>query len=464
MKNIVIIGGVAAGLKTAAQARRCDPHANITVLEKGKLISYGACAMPYFVGGEIDDIEDLMKTPLGVVRNPSFFKVKGIDVRTQTMAMAIDRRAKTVRVKKLISEEEETIPYDKLVIATGAAAIRPPLPGAVLGNIYTMWHPDDAVAIREGIEASRFKRAVVIGAGLIGMEMADVLSKRHIPVTVVEMQNQVFPAFLDTEIAEQVAKCVQGTDITVLTGEKVLRFSGEADVSAVETDKRTIQADLAIVAVGARPNVALAEAAGLKIGGSGAIAVDEKLCTSDPDIFAGGDCVENVHLITGQKVFAPMGSTANKHGRVIGENLCGRHARFKGVLNTVVVKIHDCNIGKTGLTEREAQKLGYNCITAQTTNEDRLHYMPEAKKITIKLIADSHTGKLLGMQAFGAGDVVKRVDVAASVLTLGGTIDDLIDIDLSYAPPYNSPIDNLAATANMLINKLVKNAEHPCRG
>lgn len=450
-----MIGGVAAGLKTAAKARRCDPNTEITVLEKGELISYGACGMPYYVGGDVKDIEDLMKTPVGMVRSPGFFKnVKDITILTQTEATAIDREAKVVKFKKMTTGEIGTLPYDKLVIATGASAIKPPLPGVELGNIYSLWHPNDAKAVRQGLEAKHFKSAVIIGAGLVGMEMAEALSKWGIPVTVVEMKEQVFPAFLDTEIAGIVEKYVLAKGITLLTGEKVARFTGETIVTAVETDKQVIPADLVVLALGARPNVELAKAAGLAIGVTGAIKVNEELCTSDPDIYAGGDCVENSNIISGKKVFAPMGSTANKHGRIIGENLCGGRVKFRGVLNTVVAKIHSFTVGKTGLSERDAKQLGYDYITAMVAGHDKPHYMPGAKPITVKLIAEANTGKVLGVQAVGEGEVAKRIDVVAAVLTLGGTIDDLFDIDLSYAPPYNSPIDNVAVAANAVMNKL----------
>jgi NADPH-dependent 2,4-dienoyl-CoA reductase/sulfur reductase-like enzyme len=288
------------------------------------------------------------------------------------------------------------------------------------------------------------------------MEMAEALKKWNIQVTVIEMKDQVFPAFLDAEIAGPVANYAQDNGITILTNEKVERFSGQGMVQAVVTDKRTVAADLVILAVGARPNVELAQAAGLTIGATGAIAVNEYMETSDADIYAGGDCVENTNLISGQKVFAPMGSTANKHGRIIGENICGGRVKFRGVLNTVMVKVLDLNIGKTGLGEREAKQLGYEYITALITGPDKPHYMPEAKEITIKLIVDVKTRKVLGAQVFGLGDVAKRIDVLATALTLGGTIEDLFDIDLSYSPPYNSPIDNVAVAANAVMNKLAE--------
>lgn len=455
MEKILIIGGVAAGLKAAAKARRGNPKAQITVVEKGEMISYGACGMPYYVAGEVNDITDLMKTPVGAMRNPGFFKnVKDIEVLVNTLATDIDRTGKTVTVKNLKTSEESILSYDKLVIATGAFPVKPPLPGIELANILQLWHPDDAKAVRQGLEGQQFKNAVIIGAGLVGMEMAEALAKWKLNITVIEMKDQIFPAFLDPEIAGITAKYLREQGITILTGEKVTGFLGNGKVEAVETDQRSIPADLVILAIGARPNVELARSVGLTIGATGGIVVDEFLRTNDPDIYAGGDCVENVNMLTGEKVFAPMGSTANKHGRIIGENLCGGTAKFRGVLNTVAVKALDFNIGKTGITEADAKRLGYNCITTMTAGHDKPHYMPGAKLIRVKLIVDMDTRKVLGMQAVGEGDVSKRIDVVATTLLFGGTIDDLFDIDLSYAPPYNSPIDNVAVAANSLMNKL----------
>ena len=455
MKKVVIIGGVAAGLKAAAKLRRCDAEAQITVVERGEIISYGACGLPYYVSGDVDNINHLMMTPAGALRNTEFFKnVKNIDVRSKTLATAINRDAKTVTVKKLETGEIEDLAYDKLVIATGASPLKPPIPGIDLPNIRQLWHPNDAKAIREGLERGKFEKAVIIGAGLVGLEIAEALKMWEIDVTIIEMKDQLFPAFLDSEIAGTVAKYAREQGITVLTGEKVVRFEGEDQVSAVVTDKQTIEADLVILSVGVKPNVELAVDAGLAIGSTGAIAVDDHLQTSDPDIYAGGDCVENVNLISGQKVFAPMGSTANKHGRVIGENLCGGNARFRGVLNTVVVKVLDLNVGKTGLTERDAKELGYEYVTAMVGGHDRPHYMPGAHIITIKLIAEAKTGKLLGAQAFGEGEIAKRIDIVATAITMGGTVSDLFDIDLAYAPPYSGPIDNVAVAANAVMNKV----------
>jgi NADPH-dependent 2,4-dienoyl-CoA reductase/sulfur reductase-like enzyme/rhodanese-related sulfurtransferase len=453
--KIVIIGGVAAGLKAASKAKRCNPHAEITVVEKGDLISYGACGLPYYVGAEVNEVNDLMRTPAGVLRTPEYFQsVKDIQVLPRTLATGIDRERKSVSVKNLDTGEEAVLLYDKLVIATGAYPIKPDLPGAQLTNIFQFWHPHEAKRIRQGLERGSFSNVVIIGAGLVGMEMASALTVWGVNITVIERQEHIFPAFLDAEIAGNAEKYLQGEGIQLFTGEKVIRFVGDAVVTAVETDKRTVAADLVILALGVRPNAQLAEAAGLKLGITGAIAVDEKLQTSDTDIYAGGDCVENTNIVSGQKVFAPMGSLANRHGRIIGENLCGAERQFRGVLNTVIVKVLDMNVGKTGITEREAKELGYDYVTVITAGHDKPHYMEDAKIIAIKLIADVKTRKILGVQACGQGEIAKRIDVVAALLTVGGTIDDVTDIDLSYAPPYNSPIDNLAVAANSLMNKL----------
>jgi NADPH-dependent 2,4-dienoyl-CoA reductase/sulfur reductase-like enzyme/rhodanese-related sulfurtransferase len=455
VKKIVIIGGVAAGLKAASKARRCDPSAEITVVERGKLVSYGACGLPYYVAGDVNDINQLRTTPAGALRDVAFFKnVKDLTVLTETLATAIDRTAKQVTVKELTSGQEKTLAYDKLVIATGASPIRLPLPGAELANIHQLWHPDDAKAVREGLQRGKFENAVIIGAGLVGLEMAEALHMWEVNVTIIEMKPQVFPAFLDEEVAGSVAKYAREKGITVLTGETVQRFGGDGAVQEVVTDKRTMPADLVILAAGVKPNVELAAKTGLAIGPSGAIAVNEQLQTSDPDIYAGGDCAENIHIISGEKLFTPMGSTANKHGRVIGENLCGGTAKFRGVLGTVVVKVLDLTVGKTGLGERDAKRLGFEYVTVMVGGHDRPHYMPEAKLITVKLIAEAGTGKLLGAQAFGEGEVAKRIDVLATAITLGAKVADLNDIDLGYAPPYGSPIDNVAVAASSLLNKL----------
>ena len=455
MQRIVVIGGVAAGLKAAAKARRRDAEAQITVLERGELVSYGACGLPYFIGGEVEQVRQLMSSPSGTLRTPEFFKkAKNLDVLTRLEAVAIDREEKIVHALNLETGAKEQFAYDKLVLATGSSPVKPAWPGVEKENIFHVWRPQDATAIRRGLEEQRYEKAVVIGAGLIGLEIAEALRMWDVDVTVVEMKNQLFPALLDEDMAQELEMRLAAKGLQFLKEERVEAFSGEAQVKEVKTDKRTLPADLVILALGARPNVELARQAGLELGMSGAIAVNEYLQTSDKAIFAGGDCAENTHKVSGEKVFLPMGSTANKQGRVIGENICGAGVKFRGVLGTAVVKLFELQVGRTGLNERQGTAAGFNCASVTVAGYDRPHYMKASRKMTLKLTADVATKKLLGLQAWGEGDVVKRVDVAAMALSLGATVEGLFDADLSYSPPFNSPIDILAVAANKLVAKL----------
>ena len=455
MQRIVVIGGVAAGLKAAAKVRRLDAEAQITVLERGELVSYGACGLPYFIGGEVEQVRQLMSSPSGALRTPEFFKkAKNLDVLTRMEAVAIEREAKIVHALNLETGAKQQFAYDKLVLATGASPLKPAWPGVEKENIFHVWRPQDAAAIRRGLETQKYEKAVVIGAGLIGLEIAEALRMWDVDVTVVEMKNQLFPALLDEDMAQELELSLAAKGLQFLKEEAVEAFGGDAQVREVKTDKRTLTADLVILALGARPNVELARQAGLEIGTSGAIAVNEYLQTSDKAIFAGGDCAENTHRVSGEKVFLPMGSTANKHGRVIGENLCGAGVKFGGVLGTAAVKLFEMQVGRTGLNERQGAAAGFECVSVTVAGYDRPHYMKAARKVLLKLTADAVSRQLLGMQAWGEGDVVKRVDVAAMALSLGATVDKLFDADLAYSPPFNSPIDVLAVAANKLTAKL----------
>jgi len=331
--KIVVIGGVAAGPKAAARARRLDPTAEITLIERGKLLSYAGCGMPYFIEGKIKEIRDLVSTPAGAPRDTVFFdRVKDVRVLNRTLVLAIDRQAKTVETVRVDNNEHQTIPYDKLVIATGGLPVVPPIEGIRLNRVFRLNHPDDAAAIREALLAGQIKRATIIGGGLIGLEVTEALAANGVQVSIVEMLETILPTMLDFEMAAFLAKHVQAKGVQTYTGEKVLRLEPDAEgnVSRVITNHREIDTDLVLLAVGVRPNTQLARDAGLEIGPTGGIAVNEYLQTSDPDIYAGGDCVESHHLVSGQKIHWPMGSAANKHGRVIGDNLVGRKTPFSG--------------------------------------------------------------------------------------------------------------------------------------
>jgi NADPH-dependent 2,4-dienoyl-CoA reductase/sulfur reductase-like enzyme/rhodanese-related sulfurtransferase len=454
--RILIIGGVATGAKAAARARRRDPNAEITIVERGRFLSYAGCGMPYYIQGQVHDFHELMSTPAGVIRDATFFQnVKDIRVLNQTLAETIDRTGKTVRVVNVATGAKTDLPYDNLVIATGGVPVEPRIEGANLNRVFRLNLPDDALAIREAIEHGNVKKAVLIGGGLIGLETAEALVTRGIHVTVVEMLDQLLPAMLDWEVAAFLEKYLRGRGLEICLNQKVTRLEGDANgnVTRVHTTAGTIEAEMVLVAIGVRPNAQLAKDAGLALGATGAIAVNDQLQTSDPDIYAGGDCVECSHLLTGQKVFVPLGSTANKHGHVIGDNVTGGHSTFPGIVGTTVFKVLDYNLARTGLTETQARKLGHNVLTALVPGPDRAHYYPTAATVLVKLVADAANGRLLGAQVLGPGDAVKRIDVLATALTFGATIDNLPDLDLGYAPPYSSAVDPLAHAANVLRNK-----------
>lgn len=453
--KIVVIGGVACGPKAAARARRLDPTAEITLIERGELLSYAGCGMPYYIQGEIETVDELMSTPAGAVRDAAFFKnVKAIRCLSRTLAECIDRERKLVEVVALESGEKSAIPYDKLVLATGADAVLPPIPGVDLKNVFRLNHPYDAEGIRTAV-TDGCQHAVIVGAGLIGLEVAEALATRGLSVSLVEMMPTVVSALLDADLAAHLQKHLAAKGVKVHTGTRVASLDSDdaGRVTAVVTDTCRIEADLVLIAIGVRPNVMLARDAGLDIGDTGAIKVNAQMQTSDPDIYAGGDCVESINRLTGKPCYVPLGSTANKHGRVIGDNIAGGNTTFPGVLGTVIFKAFDVNVGRVGLSEKDCIKLGIPVLVALTPGPDRAHYYPTAKPMVLKVISHAQTGKLLGVQAVGAGDVAKRIDVAATALSYGAMTQDLAELDLAYAPPFSSAVDLLAHAANVIDNK-----------
>ncbi|SMB99634.1 NADPH-dependent 2,4-dienoyl-CoA reductase, sulfur reductase [Thermanaeromonas toyohensis ToBE] len=462
-RKIVIIGGVATGPKAAARARRLDPEAEITLVEQGSFLSYAGCGMPYYIAGVVKEMEELMCTPAGVVRDAAYFKgIKGINVLTRTRALSIDRQAKEVRVMNLETGEVKTLPYDKLILATGSTPVRPPIPGLDLGRVYTLGNLEEAAAIRDALASGRVEKVVIIGGGLIGLEVADALKTaaqtygREFKITLMEALPQLVSAQLDADMAALLAKHLRTQGVDLRLSCKVLRLEGdeEGKVKAVITEEDMVPTDMVIVATGVRPNTALAQVAGLRLGTSGGIIVNEYLETDDPDILAGGDCVENIHVLNGKPIYLPLGSTANRHGRVLGANVTGGREKFPGVLGTAIFKAFDYNVGRTGFSEKEARASGYKVETIICPNPDRAHYYPGSKPIIIKMVADKATRKLLGVQIVGPGEVAKRVDVAATAITLGATIDQVANLDLAYAPPYSTALDPLTHAANALRNKL----------
>jgi len=453
-RKIVIIGGVAAGPKVGSKISRLCPDAEITLIEKGKFLSYAGCGLPYYVSGVVEDQKELMCTPIGAVRDPIFFHdVKNVKVFNQTEATSIDIKSKKVNAIDCQSSEEKMFSYDTLVLATGSRSIVPPIEGIKLKNIFTLQTVEDAEGIKAMLNEGGAKDVVIIGGGLIGVEITEALTEKGARATIIERLPQILP-ILDKELADHVTRHMEAKGVKVKTQTTVQAFEGNGKVESVITDKGKVACDFVIVAVGVRPNTVLAKEAGLKIGKTGGIVVNEQMQTSNPDIFAVGDCVESIDLLTGKPCFIPLGSTANKQGRVAANNICGCRDSFPGVLGSTVCKVFDFNVGRTGLGEAQAKEAGFDIVTLLSPAPDKAHFYPEAKPIFIKLIADRQSRRLLGLQAIGPGVVDKRIDVAATAITAKMTVDQVANLDLCYAPPYSPAMDNILTAANIARNKI----------
>ncbi len=455
--RVVIIGGVATGPKVAARLRRLRPDADITVIEQGELISYGSCGLPLYLGNLVPDMMELMMTSSGSVRDPDYFHhTKQVKVLNNTRAEEIDRINKTVKIRNLVHNQQDALPYDYLVLATGGSPAVPSLPGTDLPNVFTLHHPKDAQALRESVRSKKLKHITIIGAGLIGIEAADALFSPRVKVTLCEAQPQILPKLLDADMAALVEKEVRNRGVEVLLSCQVrsLIAGDNGAVALVETTDGVIETDAVILAIGTRPTVELARAAGIELGVTGAIKVNSHLQTEDPSIYAGGDCVENYDLLSGQPVYSPLASTANKHGRIIADNISGRDSKFPGVNETSVLQCFEYNIGRTGLGEEEARKHGFDVSSVIISGFDNTHYYPMHEKVKLKLIADKSSCRVLGAQVVGAGEAIKRLDVLVTAMKYGATLEDIANLDLGYAPPFSTAIDLVAHAANALSNKI----------
>jgi NADPH-dependent 2,4-dienoyl-CoA reductase/sulfur reductase-like enzyme/rhodanese-related sulfurtransferase len=456
-KKVVIIGGVACGPKAAARIKRLQPETEITIIEKGELLSYAGCGLPFYIAGEVHSHNELMATPAGVVRDTQFFKaVKDIHVHNHTLVESVDRKNKIVKAVKVDTGEPIAFAYDALVLAVGSKYTVPPIESTDLKGVHFLQTVEEAQKIRDESGTLAGKNAVIIGAGLIGMEVTEAFKKQGLHVTLIERLDTVMGQLLDPEIAYHVHKECKANGVALRLGETVSKILGDdaGNVKKVVTDAGEVPADIVLIAVGVRPNIRLAKDMGLEIGVTGAIKVDHAMRTSDPDIYAGGDCVENFNLVTGKPLYAPMGSTANKHGRVIADNICGIPASFKGVLGTAICKLFQVNVARTGLSEIQAKKEGYDYITVLNPAPDKAHFLKDAKLIIIKFIVDKKSGKLLGAQIVGSGDVAKRMEIAVAHMTSGGRVTEIGHYDLAYAPPFSPAMDNIITTANIAENKL----------
>ena len=442
-------------MKAASRIRRLNSGAHVTVVEQGQYVSYAGCGLPYHVEGKVRELDDLIKTTYGASKDAAYFEaVKGIDVHIRTRAEAIDRDKKTVQVRDLTGDECRELHYDKLVLATGASPIRLPIEGADLAGVHCLTTMEDAAILAEAVRQKEAGSVVIIGAGFIGMEAAGAFAERGWEVQIVEKLGQVFPDVLDFEIAAVLHEHLFEQMIEPEFECEAVRIEGDENghVAEVVTGDGELDADLVIMAAGVRPNVRLAQDAGLDLGKTGALRVNDRMQTSDADIYAGGDLVENAQLLTGKPCYVPLGSTANKHGRVIADNICGRESTFPGVLGTFVCKVLEFNVGATGLTEDAAKEAGLDVFSVLAPGFDRAHYYPGSEIVGLKLVVEKGTNRLLGMQAVGKGDVARRIDAAAIAVNFEATLDQIANFDLAYAPPFAQTMDCFITAANVARN------------
>lgn len=445
--KVLVLGGVAAGTKIAAKLMRENRGCEVTVLNKGAHISYAGCGLPYYVGHVIEEKEQL------IVNTPQKYeKLTGVHVRTETEAVKVDPENKKVTAIHVKTGEETELTYDKLVISVGASPVRPPIDGCDLEHVFFVRTPDDAIKIREAVDTGKIKNAVVVGAGYIGLEIAENLKRMGVLPVVLDMAPYAFPGF-DPEMAEYAQRKLLESGISVVTGVAVTGIEGNGRVEKVLTDQHAYRADMVVLSAGIRPNTSFLEGIGLEMF-KGTILTNAKGETNLPDIYAAGDCAMVRHALTKKPAWSPMGSTANISGRLIAQNINGADFTYRGVLGTAVCKLPKLNAGRTGLTEAQASAEGFNPVSVIAIVDDKAHYYPGAGSFLIKMIADRTSRRLLGVQVFGPGAVDKIVDIAVTGIMLKGTLQDLADLDLAYAPPFSTAIHPFAHALNILMNKI----------
>ncbi|GAB6096034.1 FAD-dependent oxidoreductase [Desulfatiferula olefinivorans] len=456
-KQVIVIGAVALGTKAACRLKRLSPDTEVIVLDKDEKISYGGCGIPYYISGDVAEADALQSTAFHMVRDSEFFrKIKGLTVMNGTEVLSIDRKNKQV-IARTTAGKDLTLPYDQLVIGTGSRPRDLNIPGQNLKRIYPVGNLQDAINIKALIAEGRVESAVIVGAGFIGLEMAEALSDMWgIETSVIEMADRIMPGNVSRPMAKMAMKALKDHGVSIFLEERVLRFEGEGRVERVVTDKRTLDADIVIMAVGIQPCSELAVKAGLAIGNTGAVKVNERLQTSDPDIYAGGDCAEVINLVSGRPGFYPMGSIANRHGRIIGTNLAGGHAQIEGAIGSYVVKLFDTSLAGTGLTLDAAKQAGLNAMSVRMGALDRAHFYPHKEFMFLELVFEPDTRRILGIQGFGtSGDaMVGRINAVAAMLKYRPVLADISNLEFAYSPPFSSAMDIVNALANVAENVL----------
>lgn len=446
--KVLVLGGVAAGTKIAAKLMREDRANEVTVLNKGRNISYAGCGLPYYVGHVIENKEELIvNTPL------KYEKLTGVKVLTEMEAVKVEPNQKKVSAIDLKTGETKDFSYDKLVIAVGASPVKPPVEGCDLENVFFMRTPEDAIRLRTLIDGGSIKKAVVVGAGYIGLEIAENLKTIGVRPFVLDMAPQILAPGFDKEMADYAEGKLSESGIPVVTGVTVTAIEGNGKVEKVLTSKKAYKADLVVLSAGIRPNTAFLNDTGLEMV-KGTILTNEYGETNLPDIYAAGDCAMVHNAITGKPAWSPMGSTANIAGRIIAQNMMGAKISYRGTLGTAVCKLPGINVGRTGLTEVQAKEEGFDPVSVVTIVDEKAHYYPGAGLLAVKMIADKSTERLLGVQVVGNGAVDKIVDIAVTGIMLKGTLTQLSDLDFAYAPPFSTAIHPFAHTLNVLKNKI----------
>jgi NADPH-dependent 2,4-dienoyl-CoA reductase/sulfur reductase-like enzyme/rhodanese-related sulfurtransferase len=456
-EKILVIGGVAAGSKAACRVKRLMQDAEVTIIDEDSLISYGGCGIPYYVSGEVADETELRSTSYHMLRDEKFFQnAKGVETLTRTRAISIDRKKKTVQVEHVETGARQELGYDKLMLATGSQPFVLPIPGMDLDGVFSISNLHKAIEIKKRIASGKVSRAVVIGGGAIGIEMAEALTDLWgVETTLIASRPQLLARIVDYPMAAMLTRHLRDMGLTVLLGEGAVEILGsDGKVTGVRTVTRTIDADLVISAAGTRPRSALAREAGLAVSPGGAIVVNERMQTSDPMIFAAGDCVEFRHLVTGKKIYAPYGSLANRAGRVAGDNMAGIPSVFQGALGSFILKAFDVCVGATGLSLEMALAEGYDADESLTSPYDRAHFYPSVGIVVLQMVFDRRTRRVLGLQGFGPMNdgVLARIDAAVPLISAGATIEDFANLEMAYSPPFASAIDSINAAAYVAEN------------
>jgi len=448
-ERLVVIGGDAAGMSAASQARRRRPELDIIVFERGPYTSFSACGIPYYVGRLVDSEEKL------IMRTPEKFREQdGIDVRVLHEVEEIDTAGKKVRVRDLKSGKSAWVPYDQLLIATGALPVRPDLPGADAADIFGVSTLESGLKIRRRLDKGGVKKVVIVGGGYIGLEMAEALVMNDYDVSLISRPTQVMGT-LDEDMGALVSQALRDAGVTLYLDEALTSFETKSGkVIGVVTDKRTLPADIVILGLGVQPNAVLAATAGIPLGKKGSIRVNERMETGIAGVWAAGDCAESFHLVSRKPFYIALGTVANRHGRVAGINLGGGYATFPGVVGTAVTKICHMEVARTGLQEKELRKLGIEWVSAVIKSRTKAGYYPGAGEITVKVLAERGSGRLLGGQIVGMEGSAKRIDTLATALHAGFTVEEMINLDLGYAPPFSPVWDPVVIAAREAAKKL----------